>query len=116
MANAAEAAEIVAGLIAGRPLSEWVDVLSRGHGQWSVVQDAWEVGRDAALRANGMISSVTDADGVQRELVASPVQFDEEPIRITRAPSFAEHTDEVLRECGFTEGELIQLKIDGAIT
>lgn len=116
MANAAAAAEIVAELIAGRPLSEWVEVLSRGDGQWSVVQDAWEVSQDPALRANGMIAAVTDADGVQRELVCSPVQFDEDPIRLTRAPAFAEHTDEVVLECGFTDEELIGLKIDGAVT
>jgi crotonobetainyl-CoA:carnitine CoA-transferase CaiB-like acyl-CoA transferase len=116
MANAAAAADIVAELIAARPLSEWVKVLSRGEGQWSVVQDAWEVGQDAALRANGMIAAVTDAEGVARELVASPVQFDETDIRCTRAPTFAEHTDEVLDELGFGEDELLQLKIDGAIT
>ncbi|MGH3556352.1 MAG: CaiB/BaiF CoA transferase family protein [Mycobacterium sp.] len=116
MANAAAAAEIVAETIAERPLSEWVAVLSSGDGQWSVVQDAWEVGEDAALRANGMIASVVDADGVTRELVASPVQFDETAITITRAPGFAEHTDELLREAGFSDEELIELKIDGAVT
>jgi len=116
MANAADAAEIVAEMIAARPLSEWVEVLSSGDGQWSVVQDAWEVGQDPALRANGMIASVTDGDGVDRELVCSPVQFDERAITLTRAPAFAEHTDEVIRECGFTDEELIRLKIDGAVT
>lgn len=116
MANAPTAAEIVAELIASRPLSEWVDVLSRGEGQWSVVQDSWEVGQDAALRANGMIASVTDTDGIARELVASPVQFDETAFSLTRAPSFAEHTDELLHELGFDDDELIQLKIDGAVT
>lgn len=116
MANAAEAAELVAEIIEGRPLSEWVDVLSRGEGQWSVVQDAWEVGQDPALRANGMIAGLTDADGVARELVCSPVQFDEQAPNLHRAPAFAEHTDEVIRECGFTDDELIQLKIDGAVT
>jgi crotonobetainyl-CoA:carnitine CoA-transferase CaiB-like acyl-CoA transferase len=53
---------------------------------------------------------------VPRELVANPVQFDETPVSITRAPQFAEHTDDVLSELGLTEDELIQLKIDGAVT
>ncbi|MEB3070697.1 CaiB/BaiF CoA transferase family protein [[Mycobacterium] vasticus] len=116
MANAAEAAEIVAQIIEARPLDEWVQILSRGEGQWSVVQDAWEVGQDPALRANGMISEVIDTDGIRREIVSSPVQFNETAISITRAPGFAEHTDEVLRETGFSDDELIQLKIDGAVT
>lgn len=116
MANAAAAADIVAELIASRPFAEWVEILSRGEGQWSAVQNAWEVGQDPSLRANGLIAPVVDADGVDRELVASPVQFDETPADITRAPQFAEHTDEVLRSLGLSDEELIALKIDGAAT
>ncbi|MFI6402416.1 CaiB/BaiF CoA transferase family protein [Streptomyces sp. NPDC050548] len=116
MANAAQAADIVAELIASRTFEEWVEILSRGEGQWSVVQNAWEVGQDPSLRANGLIASVMDADGVDRELVASPVQFDETPVDLTRAPQFAEHTDEVLRSLGLSDEELIALKIDGAAT
>jgi crotonobetainyl-CoA:carnitine CoA-transferase CaiB-like acyl-CoA transferase len=116
MANAAEAAEIVAGLIVERPYREWTEILSRGEGQWSAVQNAWEVGQDPALRANGLIVPVVDADGVGRELVASPVQFDETPVDLTRAPQFAEHTDEVLRSLGLDDDQLIALKIDGAAT
>jgi crotonobetainyl-CoA:carnitine CoA-transferase CaiB-like acyl-CoA transferase len=48
--------------------------------------------------------------------VASPVQFDETSPTLTRAPQFAEHTDDLLRELGRTEDEIIQLKIDGAAT
>ncbi|MGW3650135.1 CaiB/BaiF CoA transferase family protein [Streptomyces sp. NPDC000878] len=116
MANAAEAAEIVAGLIASRPYDEWVGILSRGEGQWAAVQSAWEVGQDPALRANGLIAPVVDADGVERELIANPVQFDETPAGLTRAPQFAEHTDDVLRSLGLSEEELIALKIEGAAT
>ncbi|MFD9324022.1 CaiB/BaiF CoA transferase family protein [Streptomyces sp. NPDC060053] len=116
MANAAEAAEIVAELIASRPFAEWTEILSRGAGQWAAVQNAWEVGQDPALRANGLIAPVVDADGVDRELVASPVQFDESPVGLTRAPQFAEHTDEVLRSLGLGDDELLALKIDGAAT
>ena len=58
----------------------------------------------------------TDHNGVERELVANPVQFDESPPDIVRAPQFAEHTDEILRELGFDDEELIELKIAGAVT
>jgi crotonobetainyl-CoA:carnitine CoA-transferase CaiB-like acyl-CoA transferase len=116
MANAAPAAEIVAELVAERTFAEWVDLLSAGEGQWSAVQNSWEVAQDPALRANGLIASVVDADGRQRELVANPVQFDETAVTLTRAPGFAEHTDEVLRELGLSDEELLQLKIDGAAT
>ncbi|TDC72089.1 CoA transferase [Actinomadura sp. GC306] len=116
MRNAAEASEIVAELIAARDYAEWVELLKGTSGQWALVQEPWDVAQDPSLRANGLIAPLEDADGVQRELVASPVQFDETPVEIRRAPQFAEHTDEVLRELGWSEEELIQLKIDGAVT
>ena len=116
MANASQAAELVADIVGSRTLKEMTNVLERGEGQWSIVQNAWELGNDPALREVGMIAQVVDAEGVPRELVANPVQFDETPVSITRAPQFAEHTDDVLSELGLTEDELIQLKIDGAVT
>ncbi|MET0450901.1 MAG: CoA transferase [Mycobacterium sp.] len=116
MTHAGEAADIIAELVEARPYAEWLEVLSRGEGQWAAVQNSWEVGRDASLRSNGLIAQLTDSDGVERELVTNPVQFDETPVTLTRAPQFAEHTDEVLRELGLSEDELIELKIEGAIT
>ncbi len=116
MANAPAAAEIVAEIVAARPFAEWTEILSRGEGQWAAVQNSWEVGQDPSLRANGLIAGIVDADGVARELVCNPVQFDQTPATLTRAPQFAEHTDEVLRETGLSDDELIALKIDGAIT
>ena len=80
-------------------------------GQWAVAQDPWEVGQDPALRANGMIAEVLDIEGTARELVANPVQFDEKPAQLTRAPQFAEHTDDILRALGKSDDELIDLKI-----
>jgi crotonobetainyl-CoA:carnitine CoA-transferase CaiB-like acyl-CoA transferase len=44
------------------------------------------------------------------------VQFDETPACLTRAPQFAEHTDDILRELGKSDDELIDLKIAGAVT
>ena len=35
---------------------------------------------------------------------------------LTAGPQFAEHTDDILRELGKSEDEIIQLKIDGACT
>jgi crotonobetainyl-CoA:carnitine CoA-transferase CaiB-like acyl-CoA transferase len=116
MGNAAEAAEILQSEIASRTLAEWTAQFADMEGQWGVAQDPWEVGQDPALRANGMIAEVFDVDGVRRELVTNPVQFDETPPSLVRAPQFAEHTDEILRELGKSDDELIGLKIAGAVT
>lgn len=75
-----------------------------------------EVGHDPQLRANGYIQAVVDVEGNERELVADPVQFDNTPPTLTRAPQFAEHTDEILAELGLDQDRIIELKIAGAVT
>jgi crotonobetainyl-CoA:carnitine CoA-transferase CaiB-like acyl-CoA transferase len=115
-ANADEASALLAEAIGSRTFDDCTRVLSLLRGQWSPVQDAWEVAHDESLIANGRIADVRDAYGNQQRLVASPVKFDEAAAHLTRAPMFAEHTDEVLRELGMDDHDLIELKIEGAIT
>jgi crotonobetainyl-CoA:carnitine CoA-transferase CaiB-like acyl-CoA transferase len=116
MKNSAAAAAVIADVIGARTLAEWTARFAGMEGQWAVAQDTWEVGQDPALRANGLIAEVTDADGARRELVANPVQFDEVPVSISRAPQFAEHTDEILAELGMSAEKLIELKLAGGVT
>ena len=116
MANAKEAAEIVAEVLGQRTKDEWVAAFEGMDGQWSVVQNTYEVGNDVSLRAVGQIADVVDAEGNTRQLVANPVQFNREAPHLTRGPLFAEHTDEILREIGLDDDELLQLKIAGAVT
>ncbi|WP_189262146.1 CaiB/BaiF CoA transferase family protein [Streptomyces fuscichromogenes] len=116
MANAGEAAALVAEILASRTKDEWVAAFADIEGQWAVVQNTYEVGHDPALRELGQIADVVDADGITRQLIANPVQFNREAPRLTRGPLFAEHTDEILRELGLTDDELLELKIAGAVT
>ena len=116
MANAPQLAVEVAHTILDKPFAYWNERLQTLDGQWAPVQNSLELGNDRQLRENGYIAAITDADGRQRELVANPVQFNEEPATLTRAPQFAEHTDDILRELGRSEDEIIDLKISGAVT
>jgi crotonobetainyl-CoA:carnitine CoA-transferase CaiB-like acyl-CoA transferase len=115
-ANTDEATELLAEAIGSRTYDQCTELLNLLRGQWAPVQDAWEVANDEAMIANGRIVNVTDAQGNAQRLVANPVKFDESSARLTRAPMFAEHTDEVLRELGMDDHQLIELKIEGAIT
>ncbi|WP_419928843.1 CaiB/BaiF CoA transferase family protein [Candidatus Poriferisocius sp.] len=114
--NAIPAGDLVAEAIAAKPYDHWVEKFETLEGQWAKVQSPLEVADDPQVRANGYILMVQDLEGNDRELVSSPVQFDEAPYDVSRAPQFAEHTDEIVLGLGKSEDELIQLKIDGAIT
>lgn len=116
MSRAAEAGQLVADAIAAKPFAFWLDRLQTLEGQWAPNSHVLEVVRDPQIRANGYIVPVVDADGAGRELVANPVQFNATPPVLTRAPQFAEHTDDLLREIGRSEDEIIELKIEGAVT
>jgi crotonobetainyl-CoA:carnitine CoA-transferase CaiB-like acyl-CoA transferase len=120
LAAMAEHADIAYGLvhdaIAKLSFAECKKLLSKGTGQWAPVQDAWELAHDEGLTANGRIARIVDAEGNSQQLVTSPVKFDDDPADLHRAPLFAEHTDEVLRELGVDDDGLIELKIAGAIT
>ncbi|GAC1398272.1 MAG: CoA transferase [Mycobacterium sp.] len=114
--NCDAAYEIVCTAVAEFSLAECKERLSRGTGQWAPVQDAWDLANDESLIANGRIAEIVDVEGNSRRLVNSPVKFDEGVAGLTRAPGFAEHTDEVIRELGVEDDRLIDLKIAGAIT
>jgi crotonobetainyl-CoA:carnitine CoA-transferase CaiB-like acyl-CoA transferase len=116
MENYAAAAEQIAGEIGGKTFEEWLTRFETLEGQWAPVRNSVEVGHDPQLRANGYIAKVTDVDGEVRELVTSPVQFDESPASPIRGPGFAEHTDEILKEIGLGDEAITDLKIAGAVT
>ena len=116
MTNALEAGKFISEAVGSKPYSYWSEQLQTMEGPWARIQSPLEIAEDPQMAANGYILPVTDVDGNERRLVANPVQFDDTPPVLTRAPQFAEHTDDILREIGRTEEEIIQLKIDGACT
>jgi crotonobetainyl-CoA:carnitine CoA-transferase CaiB-like acyl-CoA transferase len=116
MANAADATALFNARFLEETYDYWVERLQSMEGQWAPVQSPVDIVHDPQMTANGYLVDVLDADGVTRQLVASPVQFDEQVPSLTRAPLFAEHTDAVLRELGRSDEDVLQLKIDGAAT
>jgi crotonobetainyl-CoA:carnitine CoA-transferase CaiB-like acyl-CoA transferase len=116
MAATDEIGAQIAEAIGAKPFAHWVEHLQTLEGPWAPASNPVEIVADPQLEANGGLLTIVDAEGVTRRLVANPVQFDETPPTVTRGPLFAEHTDEILRELGRTEEEILQLKIDGACT
>jgi crotonobetainyl-CoA:carnitine CoA-transferase CaiB-like acyl-CoA transferase len=115
-AHADEATRLLSDAFGSRTFDDCTRLLGMQRGQWAAVQDAWEVATDESLITNGRIADLQDVNGNEQRLVANPVKFDDAAAHLTRAPMFAEHTDEVLRELGIDDHELVELKIVGAIT
>ncbi|MFI5042117.1 MAG: CoA transferase, partial [Acidimicrobiales bacterium] len=110
-----EATRLLDGIFATRTLAEWKDVLAHVKGVWSPVQQGLDLYDDPQVVANGYLGDATTAEGTPFQLVTNPVQFDEQPNQLVRAPELGEHTDEVLRAAGYGDDAIIQLKIDNAV-
>ncbi len=113
--NSLEAIEILTATFAGRTLAEWRTALADFTGQWTVVQDTLELVDDPQVIANGYIQECHTADGTAFNLVAAPVQFDEEAPKPGRAPEFNEHGDAILEQLGLDWDTIIDFKVRGVI-
>jgi crotonobetainyl-CoA:carnitine CoA-transferase CaiB-like acyl-CoA transferase len=116
--NRVELIEELRKTFAARPLSEWRERLAQGEGVWAVVQTPAEVLQDPQVLANGYVRPVKTLDGAHTySLVANPVQFDETPPDLVRAPDAFQHTDEVLQEyLGLDDEQLIDLKVASVVS
>jgi crotonobetainyl-CoA:carnitine CoA-transferase CaiB-like acyl-CoA transferase len=114
MANAAVATGILDEIFAAKTLEEWKQILVTAKGAWSPVQTPAEVYDDPQTLANGYLRHVDYPDGGLKVPVP-PIQFDEEAGDPPPAPDFAAHTDEVLRELGYADGDLGRLRASGVI-
>jgi len=112
-ARAQNSADCIAELdteFAKRSLDEVVALLDAQKGPWSVHRNPLEVFDDLQVAANGYLQPVTAGDGSTFHLVANPVQFDESPPQLTRAPEHGEHTEAVLLDEGYSWEDLIAWK------
>jgi crotonobetainyl-CoA:carnitine CoA-transferase CaiB-like acyl-CoA transferase len=112
--NAGEAAQVLRGAIGAQPLDHWRKALADFDGQWAPVLNTAEVATDPQVRANGSIVAI-EQDGERYDLVASPVLFDETPLRLGPSPEFAEHTEALILELGGDWDRIAALKDSGAI-
>ncbi len=115
MANNVEAGQALTDVFASATLEQWRARLAGFAGQWAVVQDTLEAAVDPQTVANGYLQDCETEAGVPFQLVAAPVQYDEEPASPGRAPAFNEHGDTILEELGLDWDTIVDLKVRGVI-
>jgi len=113
--NSGECIDIIDAAFAERTLDEWKERLEDFTGVWTPFQTLDELYEDPQVQANGYLPSFEHGSGAEVQLVASPAQFDEQPIEVERAPELGEHTELVLNDLGIDWDDIAALKDSGAI-
>ncbi len=117
-ARAQHAEECVARLDEGfgrMTLAEVTEAFEGFEGVWAPYQTLDELYEDEAVVANGYLPSMTAGNGQEVQLVASPAQFDEQPVPVERAPEHGEHTEMILMDLGYDWDRITALKEGGSV-
>ncbi len=112
-AHARELIVILDRIFATRDQAEWRAILDGAGLIFGIVADMDEIAEDAQILASGALVPFTDGSSLT---VDSPFWVDgQEKMKPRRAPAVGEHSDDVLREAGYSDAEIRAMRADGVI-
>jgi crotonobetainyl-CoA:carnitine CoA-transferase CaiB-like acyl-CoA transferase len=114
-ANSAECVAELDKIFAQHTFAEWKELLAGIDAPWAPVQSVQELVDDPQAIANGYLGEVDLDDGTAYRLPVVPVQLDEQPPAVRRAPEHGEHTENVLLELGYDWDRISALMEAGVI-
>ncbi|MGV9427020.1 CaiB/BaiF CoA transferase family protein [Streptomyces sp. NPDC003656] len=115
-AHAAEIAALLDKTFAAKPLAEWREVLDAAGLTYGVVQTIEEFAHDPQLVANRIVVPIDDGSASPPLTVDSPVRLDQaRKVPPRPAPDLGEHTDAVLRDVGYDDRQITDLRTAGVV-
>lgn len=114
--NAEELYEIIQQAMAQKDSDEWLAFAREADIPMVKMQHFREVSEDEQALANGYIQDVKYPSGVQYKIVSSPIEMDSVGALVTEpTKTIGADTELVLKDYGYTEEQLVQLRESGVI-
>jgi crotonobetainyl-CoA:carnitine CoA-transferase CaiB-like acyl-CoA transferase len=115
-ANRKEINEIISRTTRQKPSREWIEILNAAGVPSGPINKMDEVFQDRQVQHLGMAAPVPHATLGDVHVVNQPVKLSRTPSRMVKpTPEKGEHTDEVLREYGFGEKDIEELRRGGIV-
>ena len=115
-ANMPQLTGILDEIFAAQPMAHWQQLFRGINVTFGAVRGPQEVINDPQLPANDIVVPLEGAPGKLTSTISSPIQVHGvEKVAAKRAPGLGEHNESVLRDLGFSAGDVSVLASSGAL-
>jgi crotonobetainyl-CoA:carnitine CoA-transferase CaiB-like acyl-CoA transferase len=115
-ANMPQLTGILDEIFAAQPMAHWQQLFRGINVTFGAVRGPQEVVNDPQLPANDIVVPLEGAPGKLTATISSPIQVHGvKKVSARRAPNLGEHNESVLRDLGFSAGDVGALVSSGAL-
>jgi len=107
---------ILAPIFATKPVSQWVEALNAGGVPCGPVYTIPQMVEDPQVKHLDVVATAPTSVGQDMKVITQPVKLSRTPAHVVSgAPQWGEHTEEVLKEAGFSAAAIAALSQQGVI-
>jgi formyl-CoA transferase len=100
----------------GKPSAEWIDIFNKAGVPCGPIYSVDQMFADEQVKHIGIAQSARRPDGSEQVFVGQPVKLSRTPSKIVATPpEQGQHTDEVLKEFGFADKDIAELRAAKAV-